>query len=66
MLDHPEYDRLALDFEARFAESPWSPEVLEPRVLVEEKEMPAMPLRHMVALLTQTQMMEVIPSGEPA
>lgn len=66
MLDHPEYDRLALDFEAKFAESPWSPEVLEPRVLVEEKDMPAMPIKHLVALLTETQMMEVISGGESA
>lgn len=64
-LDHPEYDRLALDFEPRFAESPWSPEVLEPRI-IGEQDKPAMPMKHMLALVTPTQMMEVISGGESA
>lgn len=29
MLDHPDYDRMMIEFGPRFDESPWSPEILE-------------------------------------
>lgn len=60
MLDHPEYDRLVLDFRSRFDESPWSPELLEERVLFGEEEKPAMPIKHAIALLTPTELLPVV------
>lgn len=64
MLDHPEYDMLALDFRSKFDESPWSPELLEPRVTIPEGDKPALPMRHALALVTPTQLMEVISDVE--
>lgn len=41
-------------------ESPWSPELLEERVLIGEDEKPPMAMRHAMALVTPTQLMEVV------
>lgn len=41
-------------------ESPWSPELLEERVLIGEDEKPPMAMRHAVALLTPTELMPVV------
>jgi hypothetical protein len=44
-------------------ESPWSPELLEDRVLIEETDKPPMAMSHALALVTPTQLMEVIGDG---
>lgn len=63
MLDHPDFDRLMAEFNPRFDESPWSPELLE----APDFELPPAPLAYLMprltALSTPTQTMEVIGSG---
>lgn len=44
----------------RLDESPWSPELLEERILMAEEAKPAMPMRHALALLTPTELMPVV------
>lgn len=58
--DLPIYLATQAFMNSRLDESPWSPELLEDRVLITEKEKPAMPMRHALALVTPTQLMEVI------
>lgn len=60
MLDHPEFDAMEAQWRPAFDESPWSPELLESP----DFELPPWPLRHQAALVTPTQLMEVIP-GDP-
>lgn len=62
--DLPVYLETMAYMQDRMEESPWSPEALEPRIIAEDAK-PAMPMRHMLALVTPTQVMEVIPSGQP-
>jgi hypothetical protein len=59
MLDHPEFDMLMEDFQPRFNESPWSPEVLEapdPSTITGQIDM----LKRKVYSVQDTQLMEVI------
>ena len=65
MLDHPDYDRLAIEFRDRFDESPWSPELLEtpePSTLTGKID----DLKRKVYSVQDTQLMEVITDGQDA
>lgn len=62
MLEHPDYDRLMIEFGPRFDESPWSPEVLDvplPKSITAAIDV----IRRDIALVTPTQLMAVISDG---
>lgn len=65
----PDFDRLMNDFRPKFDESPWSPELLEapdfskPGSEDKPVDQVAYPMRHMLAMVTPTQMMPVIEVG---
>lgn len=70
MLDHPDFDRLEAEWGPRFAESPWSPEILEapePSTITGKID----DLKRKVYSAYDTQVMEVISGpavgdGQPA
>lgn len=62
MLDHPDFDRLEAEWGPRFAESPWSPEILEtpePSTITGKID----DLKRKVYSAYDTQLMEVITDG---